>query len=303
MGFLMKTYSQFIKENAVGLYTFRRLNPQSSEFLYEWMEENRIPNHLPLSELHCTVVQSEIDIPGYTIDPTPVMIYPATYKIAMMNEALTIQFKSDALVEQWQRAMNMGGKSKFPTFIPHITMSYEVPLDYDSTDLKPPLAMMVLQGEEQKAYANDGKTSINEYTIGDMTLGGGPGIYVPQTSLNMPREEMPQITQKNTMEFIDWLENQGVTVQFLSMPVALMRCAQGNDHVDPKKVMALQNSPAISTKPFIISKDNFVLDGIHRWLAILNRDPHYSVNTYRVNLPFTELLQMTKKFGKVFYKP
>ena len=233
----MKTYLQFLAENSIGLYTFRRLNQQSSEFLYEWMKENRIPNPLPISELHCTVVQSEVIIPGYTVDPTPVMLYPATYKLAMMNEALTIQFKSDPLVDQWQRAMNMGGKSKFPTFIPHISLSYKVPDYYDSTELKPPPAFLVLQGEESKIESNNGNTSINEYTIGDMTLGGGPGIYVPQTNLNMPREEMPQITQANTMEFIDWLENQGIVVQFVSMPVALLRCVQGNRSCGPGKYL------------------------------------------------------------------
>ena len=297
----MKTYQQFITENTVGLYTFRRLNQQSSEFLYEWMKESDIPNPLPISELHCTVVQSDVDIPGYTVDPTPVMIYPASYKLAMMDNALTIQFKSDPLLDQWQRAMNMGGKSKFPTFIPHISLSYQVPEDYDYAELKPPPAFMVLQGEEQKANANNGKTSINEYTIGDMTLGSGPGIYVPKTSLNMSRAGMPQITQANTMEFIDWLENQGITVQFVSMPVALLRCVQGAEHVDPKKVSSLQNSPALETKPFIVSKDNYVFDGHHRWLAILNRDPHFSVNTYRVNLAIQDLLEMAKKFGKTLY--
>jgi hypothetical protein len=263
------------------------------------MKENRVPNHLPPSELHCTVISSTVDIPGYAVDPTPVMIYPATYKIAMMNQALVVQFKSDPLVEQWQKAMNLGGKSEFPTFIPHISLSYQVPEHYDYDELKPPPSFLVLQGEETKVKAN-GNTSINEYTIGDITLGGGP-VYVPQTSLNMTREQMPQITAANTMEFIDWLEGQGITVQFLSMPVALLRCAQGNDQVDPKKVSALQNSQTISTKPFIVSKDNYVFDGHHRWLALLNRDPHYSVDTYRVNLPIKDLLAMAGKFGKAMY--
>jgi hypothetical protein len=134
-----------------------------------------------------------------------------------------------------------------------------------------------------------------------MTLGGGPKIYVPQTSLNMPREQMPQITQANTMEFIDWLEGQGITVQFVAMPVALLRCVQGADAVDPKKVTALQNSQTISTKPFIVSKDNYVFDGHHRWLALLNRDPHFSVDTYRVNLPIRDLLDMAGKYSKTMY--
>ena len=297
---MMKTYLQFITESSSGLYTFRRLNQQSSEFLYEWMKENRVPNPLPPSELHCTIVASTVEIPGYTEDPALVMLNPATYKVAMMNQALVVQFKSDPLVEQWQRAMNLGGKSEFPTFIPHISLSYQVPLDYDYTELKPPPSFLVLQGEEAKLHPGDGKKSINEYTIGDMTLGGGP-VYIPQTSLNMTRDQMPQITQANTMEFIDWLEGQGITVQFLSMPVAMLRCVQGNDQVDPAKVTALQKSQSISTKPFIISKDNYVFDGHHRWLALLNRDPHYSVDTYRVNLPIKDLLDMAGKFGKTMY--
>ena len=127
----MKTYLQFITESSSGLYTFRRLNQQSSEFLYEWMKENRVPNPNSMSELHCTVICSDVEIPGYTVDPALVMLNPATYKIAIMNEALVVQFKSDPLVEQWQKAMNLGGKSKFPTFIPHITLSYKVPEERD----------------------------------------------------------------------------------------------------------------------------------------------------------------------------
>jgi hypothetical protein len=295
----MKTYLQFIAESASGLYTFRRLDPQSADFMYEWMRENRVPNPLPPAELHCTVVCSEVDIPGYAVDPTQVMIYPATYKIAIMNEALTVQFKSEPLSEQWQSAMNMGGKSKFPTFVPHITLSYQVPVDFDYTALKPPPIFIVLTGEVSKPNAEPGHTSIAEYTIGDMTLGGGPGLYVPQTSLDLPRGSMPQITQANTMEFIDWLENQGIVVQFLSMPVALLKSAQ--KEVDSKKVVALQNSQSISTKPFIISKDNYIFDGHHRWLALLNRDPHFSVDTYRVNLPLKDLLTKAREFPKTIY--
>jgi len=277
------------------------LNQQSSEFLYEWMKENRVPNPSPMNELHCTVICSEVEIPGYTVDPALVMLNPATYKIAIMNEALVVQFKSDPLVEQWQKAMNLGGKSKFPTFIPHISLSYKVPEDYDYAELKPPPTFLVLQGEESKVMAEPGQTSINEYSVGDMTLGGGPKIYVPQTSLNMSRKELPQITAANTMEFIDWLENQGIVVQFVSLPVASLRSAQ--EGIDPEKVAALQNSPTISTKPFIVSKDNYVLDGHNRWVALLNRDPHFNVEVYRVNLPLNELLPLAHKFPRSFTKP
>jgi hypothetical protein len=142
----------------------------------------------------------------------------------------------------------------------------------------------------------NGWAALDEYTIGDMTLGGGPAIYVPQNTLHIPREEMPQIADATKLAFVDWLENQGIHVQFIDIPVSLLKSVQ--DHIDLKKVENLTtNLPEKAlSKPLIISKDNFILDGHHRWLALLNRDPHFAVSAYRVNLGIHELLYITKKY-------
>lgn len=289
----MKTYVEFIAESVdQGLYTFRRPALSSMEYLAEWMLENHIPNAVPARELHVTVVCSEKEVSQYAPDPTLVMLNPATYRIEMLAEALVLKFASDPLLEQWQRAMNMGAKSRYPTFIPHITLSYKVPVWFDLHELKPPSTFIVLDAEQCRGFV-DGWASINGLSEEIETE---QGIYVPQHSLNIPRQEMPQIADANKLEFIDWLENQGILVQFLELPVSLLRSVQ--DEIDLKKVEHLAtNLPEKAiNKPIIVSKDNYIMDGHHRWLAILNRDPHYALPAYRVDLPIQELLTLTRQY-------
>jgi hypothetical protein len=105
------------------------------------------------------------------------------------------------------------------------------------------------------------------------------------------------------MEFIDWLETQNIHVQFINIPVSMLKSTQ--NEINLKKVENLSaNLPEKAlNKPLIISKDLFVLDGHHRWLAILNRDPHFLISAYRVNLPIYELLEITRKYRQTFSRP
>jgi hypothetical protein len=297
----MKTYSQFLTEDTDGgFYAYRNLNVQSAEFLYEWMKEHNIPNPIPKDKLHVTVVCSECDVPGYTPDPALVMVNPASFKIDMMNEALVIKFRSDALEEQWQRAMNMGAKSRYPRFTPHVSLSYQVPETFDITDLKPPPSFLVFDAEQSRPLIDGWADSLRE-TSGDI-ISDNPGIYVPQNSLNIPREQMPQISDSNKMEFVDWLEEQGIVVQYMEIPVAMLRSVQ--DTINLKKVENLANTmpDGAMRKPVIVSKDHYILDGHHRWLALLNRDPHQAIAAYRVNIPIKELLAISRNYRQTFYK-
>jgi hypothetical protein len=293
----MKTFTQFVTEHVQGgLYSFRKLNAVSAKLLYEWMLDNAIPNPTMQGELHCTVVYSETDIPGYCPDPTSIMLNPATYSVQILNTALVVRFKCDTLEAQWQRAMNMGGRSKYPTFIPHITLSYQVPEDYDLAELKPPPSFLVLAEEEYRPLVNAWSTLNN---LREMTRPGASepnSIYVPPYSLDIPRNEMPQIKDANKLDFVDWLESQGIVVNFVSVPVSMLRSVQ--THINIKKVIHLRNRFPYQAmnNPLVISKDDHILDGHHRWLALLNLNPHATLNAYRVNVSIHDLLDLCSQF-------
>ncbi len=144
-----------------GLYTYRKLNTHSLEYLYDWMNENRIPNRIPSDKLHCTVVCSESSLPNYSIDPLAVLINPATFKIELMNEALTLSFESVPLKNQWLLAKNLGASFKYPSYRPHISLSYAVPLQYDYSQLKPPYIPLILDPEISGELVKDWKKTQN----------------------------------------------------------------------------------------------------------------------------------------------
>jgi hypothetical protein len=290
----MKTYIELLQE--AGLYTYRKLNATSIEYLHDWSQVNKIPNALRPVDYHCTVVQSDVPIPGYAADPTMVMLDPKTFGVQMLNQALVITFRSDALEEQWQRAMNLGAQSKWPTYVPHITLSYQIPVEFDLTVFKPPTSYLILEREECRAASTEWKgfDSPEEYTDQD--------IYVPHQSLDVPREKMPQIASINMMEFVDWMEEQGYFVRLIDIPAANLKSAQSGTDIGKVAMLSNGNKAALN-KPLLISKDNYIIDGHHRWLAILNRDPQTIVEAYRVNLTFESLLTMTQTFRKAFYKP
>src|ERR1700733_10046894 len=285
----MKTYLQFVTEDtAHGLYSFRKLNKSSVEYLHHWQDENNIPNSTPPTELHCTILCSDVAVPGYTVDPTPVLLDPKTFGIKMLNEALVLTFKSSSLEEQWQQGMNLGAIYKWPTFVPHISLSYKVPIDYDYSDLKPPPVHIILDGEQSRLMV-DGWASVADDAIQEST----ETIYLPKNSLNFPHSEMPQISKQNLMEFIDWIENRGTLVQYIDIPVSMLKSSQ--DKINTKKIGSFTIEQATSN-PLIISKDNYILDGHHRWIKILNKNPQSIVEAYRINLPFTELLQLSRTY-------
>jgi len=261
------------------------------------MQENRIPNPVSSNELHCTVVCSEVSIPGYVPDNTPVMVNPASYKINILNNVLVVEFKSDPVVVQWQRAMNMGGRSKWPRFIPHVSISYNMGEWFDPTELKPPPSFLVLDQEQCRPMI-DGWAAINSVQEETEEV---PSIYIPQNHLNVPREEMPQISEADKLAFIDWLEAQGIFVQFMDVQVALLRSVQSEINLKKVETLSTREPHPALNKPVIISKDNYILDGHHRWLAILNRDPYRAIEAYRVNLPIGDLLDVTRRFKKSRY--
>ena len=263
---MSKTYLQFVNEDIStdhGLYSFRKPSLHSLEILNQWIQENQIPNPISPAELHATVVCSETAVPTYTPDPKSIWINPATYSIAILGEALVLRFRSEVLSRQWEQAKAMGAQSRWPTYQPHLSLSYSIPEDFDYSEIKP-LPVQIILGEELIRPMIDGWAAINHLTE-DMTL-GGPDV------LNVTPIEIPQIRDTDISEFVTWIERQGIEV---TIPTNIL------------------------TKPVISSNDNYILD---EHLRCQSRDPHFMLETYQVDLPIRELLAIAHGFPKAFYK-
>lgn len=121
-------------------------------------------------------------------------------------------------------------------------------------------------------------------------------------NLGIPRIEMPQIRSALVPEFLDGLAQKGVHVTNESVPAHSLRATQSELHADKIQGEVERGDLDHLRKPVIVSQDDFLLDGHHRWAALVTLDPGAQAKIIRVHLPIRQLLGEARGFGKVDFK-
>jgi hypothetical protein len=123
-------------------------------------------------------------------------------------------------------------------------------------------------------------------------------IKVPKGNLGILRKNMPQIKAANVPEFISWLKKDGITTTSKNEPLKNLKMTQKEVNLDKIRGM-INDAPELAlSKPIIVSKDNYILDGHHRFVALLNKNKKASLMAYRVNINMSELLGLARNFPK-----
>lgn len=123
----------------------------------------------------------------------------------------------------------------------------------------------------------------------------GDGRHALPRSLGIPRKEMPQIQGSDYGEFFDYARSKGAGVKEGTTPAGSLRPAQ--DEFNPAAVAKMP--PGALTKPVIVSRDGYVLDGTHRWLRILgDGGPDAKMPTVHIDLPARQALDLMLGFPK-----
>ena len=123
-------------------------------------------------------------------------------------------------------------------------------------------------------------------------------LYIPKHGLNISRAELPQVKSTDVSDFIQWLKTHKHTaITHTELPVTALYPSQGEfNQVKIKALMGKERSNL--KKPIIVSGDYYVLDGHHRWLALLNLDKHETIPVILVHLKILDLLAATKEYPK-----
>jgi hypothetical protein len=125
-------------------------------------------------------------------------------------------------------------------------------------------------------------------------------IDIPQhkDSLKFSRDELPQIKSDDVDGFLNHLKRKGIDHQRKIVNPSRMRATQNEFNID--KVRGMMANKHLSGKPSLSSKDNYILDGHHRWLVDHNKKQHH--NTIEIDLPIKELIKHAHGYGKSFVK-
>jgi hypothetical protein len=122
-------------------------------------------------------------------------------------------------------------------------------------------------------------------------------------SLGIKRADMPQIRSDLVPDFIQGLMRSGVKVERDHQDVGDLKATQSELNKD--KIESMIGNPTVRAnlaKPIIVSNDGYVLDGHHRWAAMVSMDPDSEIPTVEVDLPMLDLLAQAKTFKQVEFK-
>ncbi len=119
----------------------------------------------------------------------------------------------------------------------------------------------------------------------------------PAGSSNITREKMPQIKSDDLDEFLKYMKGKGVSTHLLEISAKSLKPIQKEfrqDRVDKLDERALKKS-------ILISLDNRILDGTHRWLKRYQRNKNEDVPCIRLSVKHEEALELMKGFPQVKY--
>lgn len=121
-------------------------------------------------------------------------------------------------------------------------------------------------------------------------------------SLNIPRNKMPQIKRDYIPDFIKMLKHNGVSVSTRELSVKNLKPTQNQINLDKVKEKYEKFADGKEVKPFIVSYDNYILDGHHQLFALKTLDSDQKVPCFVVNIVMRDLLQFAHDYPKTTYK-
>jgi hypothetical protein len=122
-------------------------------------------------------------------------------------------------------------------------------------------------------------------------------IKIPPPGLTFSREQMPQLGPLG-----DVLKNfRKHNIEFHKELIDPKKLKSSQAEFNKSKVVdIMMNRNKNTLSGVIISNDNYVLDGHHRWLAHYNENR--KIEVIRVDMPILELMRLVKTFNNTHYK-
>ena len=114
----------------------------------------------------------------------------------------------------------------------------------------------------------------------------------------------PDDDRPMTSIFMDWLKEKDVNVK-KGEKVSVGQLKATQREIKAGKTFGMANAyfegeydP--TKKPIIVSSDNHILDGHHRWAAMLTADPEAKMNVIRIDMPMRDILEKSFDMPGVF---
>jgi SPP1 gp7 family putative phage head morphogenesis protein len=110
---------------------------------------------------------------------------------------------------------------------------------------------------------------------------------------------MPQIAAADREALLAWLSDRSVTWEEGTVLPRDLRPAQGGYWPENLEVAREHQGP---DRPILVSRDWFILDGHHQWLAAVLDEPGQPVPVIHFSVPIRPLINVVRNFGLTSFK-
>jgi len=110
------------------------------------------------------------------------------------------------------------------------------------------------------------------------------------------RNLLPQISLKELAGYVRHLQDCGIGVSAKYTGVHRLKPVQKEYNRQKVDELKLKEND-IKATPLIVSKENYIMDGHHRWVALSELDEKYPLRIIQVNLPIAELIKKTRAYS------
>lgn len=145
---------------------------------------------------------------------------------------------------------------------------------------------------QKKFNTSESRDDYGRWTTGGASIGDDKGNL--NRSLGIERKDMPQIRAGDHAEFAKFAKTKGVVVEQRQVKASALRPAQKEYNQE----QADQVTPEVAKYPPLVSSDNYILDGTHRWVYVVQRDPNTVMTVDSIGLKAKEALALMHDFPK-----
>lgn len=156
-----------------------------------------------------------------------------------------------------------------------------------------------IRGDQVSALMNAGLTYQGPPLLMENVKVAGTRQF-GQDGLGIPRDQMPQVPLDRRDAYFAYLKGQGIGVSLESVDPHTLQPAQNGINLARTATMwRVMSSPNPPDTRILFSRDNYVIDGDHRWaaaVALRFGDPSYRLAGYRVDANFRDVLRLSNQW-------
>lgn len=129
----------------MGTFAFCKYDDATLDSLREWVVDREIPNRSRMSKIHTTIIWSRVDIPEHKwiqrdVGDLRKHSWPSigfdvfdsfSKRDQIFKKCLVMKLNAPYLHHCHDMLIAAGGSYDHPNYVPHITLSYDIPHDFD----------------------------------------------------------------------------------------------------------------------------------------------------------------------------